>query len=82
MRLADRQGRAAVVTDLQGIRQELDLWRGLVKSVFTFDGERVTVETSADPRADAVAVKVDSNLLRDGQLSDRSSRRCLRPTIL
>ena len=69
MRLTDRQGRAAAVTDLQGLRQELDLWRGLVKSVFTFDGEQVTVETSADPRADAVAVKVDSNLLRDGRLT-------------
>ena len=63
---------AAPETDpavLDDVRQELDLWRGVITSRFSYRGAPVEVVTVADPAASAVATRVTSPLLSTGQLA-------------
>jgi len=69
LRLTTSDGKAATLKQIQHIRQELDLWRGLIVSRFAFDGKSVQVETCADPERDAVAVRIESPLVAEGRLS-------------
>jgi hypothetical protein len=64
-----RDGTVARAEDLKNTRQQLDLWNGIVTSRFELDGQPVTVKTACHPTTDAVAVQVDSPLLRMGRLS-------------
>ena len=68
LRLLKQDGSVAVLRDLTGIRQELDLWHGLITSHFIFEGEPVTVETTVHPDSDLIAVCVKSPLLGMGRL--------------
>ncbi len=68
LRLRHADGSAGTLAELRGIHQRLDLWRGIVSSRFTFDGEEVAVETGAHPESDTVAVRVTSRLLGEGRL--------------
>ncbi|QTE38183.1 hypothetical protein J3L18_03675 [Mucilaginibacter gossypii] len=69
--LLHKDGSEAQITDIQNIRQELDLWTGAISSSFTFDGELVTVQTYAHQGQDLIAVKVQSPLLAQGRLKVR-----------
>lgn len=51
-----------------GKSQVLDLWEGLVESVFSWNGKLVRVTTVASPETDSVAVEIRSGLLRKGKL--------------
>ncbi len=62
-------GTPATTNDLTGIEQKLDLWNGEITSHFKLDDEPVDVETICDPDQDAVAVHVESILLRSGRLA-------------
>ncbi|KAG7118609.1 hypothetical protein HYQ44_005752 [Verticillium longisporum] len=53
---------------LQDKSQELDLWNGVIKSSFTYQGSVVEVETRADPDSDTVAIRIESELLSKGGL--------------
>jgi protein-glucosylgalactosylhydroxylysine glucosidase len=66
--LLTRTGRRAVPADLTGIDQTLDLWTGTITSRFTFDGERVEVQTICHPTLDAVGVSVTSALMQQGRM--------------
>ncbi|MGF7073263.1 hypothetical protein [Mucilaginibacter sp. 3215] len=66
-----KDGSEAQITEIQNIRQELDLWTGAISSSFTFDGEPVKVQTYAHQGQDLVAVKVQSPLLAQGRLKVR-----------
>jgi hypothetical protein len=57
--------------EFSDIRQELDLWRGLITSRFRLDGKPVTVQTAVHPRLDLLAVSVRSTLIDDGTLAVR-----------
>ena len=61
-------GRAAAPSDLRNPRQELDLWHGIITSRFQLDGQPVSVWTCCHPLRDAVAVRVESPLIRSGRL--------------
>jgi hypothetical protein len=61
-------GDLARVTDVEGIRQELDLWEGCLHSAFTVEGRPVQVTTVVHPENDEVAVKVVSDLIKEGRL--------------
>ena len=69
MRLTRADGSEAAIQDLHDVHQELDLWRGIITSQFSFDGQPVRVETAGDPRRDAVAVRIESPLIASGRLS-------------
>jgi len=66
--LRKAEGTRAVVEDLRSIEQTLDLWRGEIVSKFDFDGEPVVVRTVCHPTRDLVAVRVQSPLVKSGQL--------------
>ncbi|MBP7402453.1 MAG: glycoside hydrolase family 65 [Clostridia bacterium] len=68
-------GRAASPADYRDAEQTLDLWDGLLGSVFKVFGRTVQVETFADPATDAVAARIR---LDDGwELSDGEAALCL-----
>lgn len=69
--LLHKDGSEAKPSDIQNIRQEMDLWTGGINSAFTFDGVEVKVQTYGSQRYDAVAVRVQSNLLKQGRLKVR-----------
>ena len=54
--------------DIKRIRQELDLLRGRLRSVFELDGKNVSVSTVVHPTNDLLAVEIESELVRTGQL--------------
>ena len=67
---------APVETDpgvLTDVKQTLDLWSGVIDSSFRYSGERVDVQTLADPAAATVAFRIRTDLL-----SDRRARIVLR----
>src|ERR1700690_3381361 len=66
--LKHADGSLAQTNDLTDIEQTLDLWDGKIVSFFKFDGQPVTVETVCDPKLDALAVRVNSPLLKVGRL--------------
>jgi len=69
------EGRGIAAGRLGGIRQELELYSGILKSRFTLDGEACDVETACDNGGrrkghfDTIGIKVKSGLLRAGGLS-------------
>ncbi|MCM3900297.1 MAG: hypothetical protein ND866_01170, partial [Pyrinomonadaceae bacterium] len=65
------QKREIQVGDLSDIKQELDLWRGVLTSKFRFKGEPVTVRTAVHPHLDLLAVSVESRLIDEGRLAVR-----------
>jgi len=48
--------------DVSEINQQLDLWRGVLKSEFKLFGEPVSVTTAVHPEYDLLAVVIDSRL--------------------
>ncbi len=67
--LKHADGSPAQTNDLTDIEQTLDLWNGEIISHFTFDSQPVDVETVCDPKLDAVAVHVQSPLVKQGRLA-------------
>jgi protein-glucosylgalactosylhydroxylysine glucosidase len=59
------------VGDFSEIKQELDLWRGVLTSSFRFEGETVIVRTAVHPRLDLLAVSIKSRLIDEGRLAIR-----------
>jgi hypothetical protein len=66
--LTKSDGSAARTNDLLEIAQTLDLWDGLLRSHFKFDGQPVEVLTVCHPDLDLLAVRVVSPLLKDGRV--------------
>src|SRR5262245_8900438 len=58
----------AQTNDLTDIKQNLDLWSGLVESRFKLEGKPVYVQTVCHPLRDFIAVRVSSPLLQEGRL--------------
>jgi len=55
------------------IRQELDVWSGIIDSSFTFDSEEVRVKTACDPERNALAFSIRSRLLGRGTIAPKIS---------
>ena len=56
------------IDDLQNTSQTLDLWNGLLTSEFAIDNSKVKVETVCHPDRDILAVRIESELLRENKL--------------
>lgn len=67
-RLLKKNGEIAQYDELEAIRQEMNLWEGIIYSRFMLEGVPVDVTTACHPGADLVAVKVNSHLLREQRL--------------
>lgn len=63
-----KNGATAGVQDIKDIKQTIDLWTGLIHSVFEVEGEPVEVWTAAAQTSDQVAVKVSSPLITAGRI--------------
>lgn len=66
--LTKKNGTKANLADIQNIRQELNMWTGEIKSAFTLEGVPVRVSTFSHQTQDVIAVSVQSDLIKAGQL--------------
>lgn len=57
--------------DIQEPEQTLDLWTGIVTSRFKLGGVPVLVKTACHPHSDRLAVRIESELVRQGKLRVR-----------
>jgi hypothetical protein len=69
MVLRRSDGREVLLSDLNDVRQELNLWTGCLSSYFAIDGQPVRVLTACDPNNAQLAVRITSSLISSGQLS-------------
>jgi hypothetical protein len=69
--LVRSDGSPAKSSDLTEVRQRLDLWSGKIESTFALDGRMVRVVTTAHPRRDLIAVRVQSDHLDPARLAIR-----------
>ncbi|PTY08721.1 hypothetical protein DB347_03885 [Opitutaceae bacterium EW11] len=65
------KGQPVKPEEIGEIDQTLDLWTGSIRTTFTLAGQPVLVETAADPRQSAVAVRVRSSLVEAGAIQVR-----------
>ncbi|EGN94575.1 hypothetical protein SERLA73DRAFT_188549 [Serpula lacrymans var. lacrymans S7.3] len=66
----DEAGQPQNVTenDLVDVFQELDLWTGVITSEFSWQGEKIIIQTISAQDHDAVGIKIQSTLLQTGRL--------------
>ena len=67
LQLQDKQGTAIPLSALTDIHQQLNLWQGEITSAYKADGQPVNVTTIGLPDRDAVAYRISSPLLKNGQ---------------
>ena len=68
-RLLREDGKEAQEIDLGNARQEIDLWTGVVYSRFELNRKEVKVRTVCHPDKDMIGVSIESELLKDGNMS-------------
>jgi len=66
-----KNGKAAAAADIKNIRQELDLYKGEIRSSFTVESVAVEVLTLCHQTDDVVSVRVKSGLIAQGRLRIR-----------
>jgi len=66
-----KDGRAAVISDIQNIHQTLNPWTGEINSQFTVENISVHVITFCHQQQDAIAVKIVSQLIKERRLQIR-----------
>jgi hypothetical protein len=66
--LSKTDGSFARTNDLTQIEQRLELWDGVLRSRFNFEGQPVEVRTICHPSRDLLAVRVVSPLLKQGRI--------------
>lgn len=69
--LYKKDGSKVAITDLKDIHQELNMWTGEIKSHFTIENVPVDVLTYSHQDNDQVAVRVQSDLLKQGRIKVR-----------
>ncbi len=69
--LFKKDGSPAQPSDIKNINQSLNLWTGELESSFTFEGIPVKVWTASHQEKDAIGVRVNSALIKNGQLKIR-----------
>lgn len=68
LELKMKDGRAATESDIKNIKQELNLWTGIITSSFTVDGDPVSVTTFCDQQKDALGFTIRSLLINADRL--------------
>lgn len=69
--ITKKDGSLAKAEDIQSIDQTLNLWTGEIESSFKVEGVLVKVKTLSHQEKDAIGVKVESDLLKQGRLKFR-----------
>ena len=68
LQIVSTNGSPVAIEDLKNIHQTLDLWSGVLTSRFEIEGQPVEVQTCCHPTRDALAVRIESPCLGNGQL--------------
>ena len=68
-RLLRDDGKEAREIDLRAVRQEMDLWSGIVYSRFELNKKEVRVSTVCHPEKDMIGVTVESGQLKEGKIA-------------
>ena len=68
LELTKENGEDAALEDIEGTKQTLDLWRGVLSSRFLCTGAEVSTTTCCHPHRDILAITVRSKLVSSGQL--------------
>ncbi|EJT96876.1 hypothetical protein DACRYDRAFT_91856 [Dacryopinax primogenitus] len=61
------KGAGVTEDDLDGKRQEIDLWSGAMKSTMTYHEAEIEVQTSVHPSDDTVGIIITSDLIGQGE---------------
>ena len=69
--ITKKDGSLAQINDIKAIHQELNMWTGEISSQFSVEGTIVKVSTFCDDEKDAIAVNIESKLLKAGRLKIR-----------
>nr|WP_294895600.1 hypothetical protein [uncultured Pedobacter sp.] len=64
----DAKGAVLPISAIKNIHQELNMYTGIIHSEYEVNGEKVEVETLAEPKADGVYAHIKSNLIKQGKL--------------
>ena len=67
----DQAGKLLPISAIKNIHQELNMYTGVVHSVYEVAGEKVEVTTIAEPDHDGVMTNIKSALIKKGQLKVR-----------
>ena len=67
--LKKKDGSIAKIADLVSPMQQLNLWEGVVQSVFTLEGEKVKVTTTCDADKDILGFRIESKLISQDRLN-------------
>ncbi|WP_066220277.1 hypothetical protein [Formosa haliotis] len=71
LELFKRNGEKVKPSDIKNINQHLNVWSGEIKSEFTIEDVPVRVWTNCHQEADAIGVRIQSDLLQNNQLKIR-----------
>ena len=71
LEITKKDGSPALIQDIRNIRQQLDMWTGILSSYFTVEDIPVKVTSIAHQQQDAVAFKIESALLQEKRLQIR-----------
>ena len=61
-------GEVLPISAIKNIQQELNMYTGIIHSVYEVNGEKVEVKTLAEPDADGIYAEVKSDLVKQGKL--------------
>ncbi len=61
-------GNLVKAENITAISQNLDIWNGVINSLFIVEGVSVKVQTCVHPTTDLVAIKIESELIKQGRL--------------
>ena len=64
-----QDGSEIKISDIKNIHQTENIWEGIIESSFKVDEKDVFVETACHPELDLAAVRVKSELLKEGNIS-------------
>ncbi len=65
----DEDGELLSLEEVVPVKQQLDLWSGVMESEFLANGEKITVKTACAPSDDLIGVSVTSSLLETGRIA-------------
>lgn len=64
-----KDGSEIKISDVKNIHQVENIWEGIIESSFKVEGKNAFVETACHPELDQIAVRIKSELLKEGNIS-------------
>jgi len=71
LEIKKKDGSLVSIKDITDIRQTLNMWSGEIHSIFKVEGISVDVITYCHQQADIIAIKIKSDLIKEGRIAIR-----------